>query len=52
MKNRFCCNLIQSQLVDLLEVPKRTNATWASHIEYMRAVAIRMDDDPIKIILV
>ena len=51
MKNHFCCKLSQYQLGKLLESPKRTNATWTSHIEYMRAVASRMDGDPSKIIL-
>ena len=51
MKNRFCCKLSQSQLGKLLEEPKRTNATWKSHIEYMRAVASRMGGNPSKIIL-
>ena len=51
IKNRFCCKLSQSQLGKLLEEPKRTNATWKSHIEYMRAVASRMGGNPSKIIL-
>uniref|UniRef100_A0AAV1UTG2 Uncharacterized protein n=1 Tax=Peronospora matthiolae TaxID=2874970 RepID=A0AAV1UTG2_9STRA len=51
MKNRFCCKLIQSQLEKLLEELKRNKATWTPYIEYMRAVARRMDGSPSKIIL-
>lgn len=50
MKSRFGCKLSQAQLSKLLETPKMTSLTWTSHVEYMRAVANRMDGNSDKVV--